>query len=368
MAHELAERSNGTGKAMMYAGDETPWHGFGKRLSEPPTAREAIVEAGLDYHVASVPMFADLERVESVYDRVTLMQAAESRDPLPSDDRYRIAVPTQYLNVRIDNLEPLGIVSDRYKVVQNSESFEFLDSLVASGELRYETAGALGRGERVWMLARMPGDILLPGDDRTQRYLLLSNSHDGGTALRILPTAVRVVCANTLSMALSGRDQCGFTFRHVGAIEDKLNEARKALGFAERYFDQYGSLAQQLAARVLTDAQRDAYFNALYPDPASGDPAKQKQVRAALWGLLERGKGADLESARGTAWGLVNSVTEYVDHHVPISERDGVSSVQRRWESSVWGDGQKVKSRAFNLALATIGQGTAADRALVAVN
>lgn len=367
MAHELAERSNGTGKAMVYTG-EAPWHGFGKRLSEPPTAREAIVEAGLDYEVASVPMFADLERVQPESLRLALKTAAVQRDPIPDDDRYRIAVPTQYLNVRTDNLEPLGVVSDRYRVVQNDAAFDFLDSLVAAGELRYEIAGALGKGERVWMLARMPGDLLLPGDDRTSRYLLLSNSHDGGTALRVHFTPVRVVCANTLCAALGRAGASGFTFRHVGNIEDKLNEARKVLGLAARYFDDFHAQAQNLAAAVLSDAQREAYFLALYPDPEKGDPAKQRQVRMTLWGLLDRGKGADLESARGTAWGLYNATAEYVDHHVPSRDSDGLPAAQRRWQDSVWGEGSRVKSRAFDLALATAGLGSAADRALVAVN
>lgn len=171
MAHELANTNNRP--AMMYTG-EVPWHRLGTRLDEPATAHEAINAAGLDYEV-------ELTRLVTVND---------------------IPIPHKLAVVREDSHAILGVVGNTYRPVQNRECFGFLDAVVADGSLRYHTAGALGKGERVWMLAKLPDDIRVKNsDDITEKYLLLSNSHDGSSSLRVFFTPIRVVCANTLAIA-----------------------------------------------------------------------------------------------------------------------------------------------------------------------
>jgi phage/plasmid-like protein (TIGR03299 family) len=273
MAHELATTANGH-IAMFYTG-EPPWHRLGTKLDCPPTAAEAIAAAGLGYQVETLPVFA-----------------AGPRGP--------IEIPSLRLNVRADTLAPLGVVSDKYKVVQNCEAFAFLDGLAAGGEVRYHTAGALGRGERIWLLAQLPGPLRVrQTDDLVEKFLLLYNSHDASSALRCLWTPTRVVCWNTCSAALRAGEGTGISVAHTGDLDRKAAEARRVLGLAQDYFAAFGEGADLLAGRQPTRAQLDAYFEALYPDPAKGDPARAKSVRMTLHGLFAQGMGQDLPGVRG---------------------------------------------------------------------
>jgi phage/plasmid-like protein (TIGR03299 family) len=339
MPANIAQRSDGQGVAMAYVEHEgAPWHQLGRALSDPMTAREAISEGGLDYEVVSLPMFARVD------------QAALSAPGMPAPTvapPSEIAVPSHYLNVRTDDYRSLGVVSDRYRVIQNRDAFDFLDSVAAERELRYHTVGAIGDGERIWMLARLTGDIEIRGTggrDIVHKYLLLYNSHDGSSALRCLWTPTRVVCWNTLSAALSAGEGTGVTIRHTGDVEKKVDLARTTLGLAHKFFEAFGEGANLLSGYTPSKDQIEAYFRALYPDPKVGDPAKTKAIRMSLWGLFDQGMGQDLPGVRGTAWAGLNSVTEYVDHHVGSNPR-------ARLESSWWGDGAKMKVRAFDLAL-----------------
>ena len=329
MAHELAMSSNG--RASMFYTGAAPWHRLGTRLENPATAAEAIAAAGLDYEVVSLPMFAQGD----------------------GPDAPCVPVPGHVLNVRADTMTPLGVVSDKYRVINNRDCFGFLDAVVREGELKYHTAGALGKGERVWMLARLPEVIRVAGsDDVTEQYLLLSNSHDASSALRVVFTPVRVVCQNTLSAALSSASSKGVTVHHTGDLDRKVEEARKVLGLASRWFGAFGEGAELLAGHRPTELQLKSYFAALYPDPEGGDPAKAKATRMTLFGLYEMGMGQDIPQIRGTTWAAYNAVTEYLDHHVG---RDP----QRRLESAWWGDGARAKARAYDLAVRLAHAGTA---------
>lgn len=325
MTHELAEKVDGTGKAMFYVEDEgAPWHKHGTALKEPATAAIAIREAGLDQEIISLPMYAH------------------------GADGTHYAVPSHYLNVRSDNMAALGVVSDRYKIIQNRDAFSFLDSLAGDGELRYHTAGALGVGERIWIMARLKGDLIVKGTngaDRIQKNLFLYNSHDGSSALRCLWTATRVVCWNTAQAALRAGEGTGITIRHTGEIDNKIEEARRVLGLAARYFQAYGEGVDLLAGMTPSKEQLEGYFKALYPDPPKGDGARAKATRMALFGLFENGIGQDMPGVRGTAYAALNAVTEFVDHHTGTDER-------RRLESALYGDGAKIKAKAFDAAVA----------------
>jgi phage/plasmid-like protein (TIGR03299 family) len=242
-------------------------------------------------------------------------------------------------------MTPLGVVSNKYKVINNRECFGFLDAVVRAGELRYHTAGAMEKGERVWLLAQLPGALRIAGsDDVTEQYLLLSNSHDAGSALRVVFTPIRVVCANTLSAALAAAGGQGVTVRHTGDPGRKVAEARRVLGRAARWFEQFGEGAALMAGHRPSEPQLRGYFRALYPDPEALDPAGAKATRMTLLGLYEQGMGQDLPGVRGTTWAAFNAVTEYIDHHVG-------KGAQGRLESAWWGDGSRAKARAFDLAL-----------------
>lgn len=321
MAHALAMTDGKT--AMMYAG-ETPWHGLGTKLDEPATSREAITAAGLDYNVDLKPIYT-------------------------GDGTL---IPQRKAVVRDDSREVLGVVGNSYQPVQNHQSFGFLDSIVADGQLRYHTAGALGKGEKIWMLAKLPGEIRIKdSEDVTEQFLLLSNSHDGSSALRVFFTPIRVVCANTLGLAeRRGRGQ-GVSVVHKGDLAAKVGEAQKILGLATKFYDSVEERINHLANHYPSREQLTAYFERLYPDSPDSKNKRAENVRSELFRLFEEGRGQDIPETKLTTWAAFNAVTEFVDHHRTTrgkTDRDRASS---RLESAWFGSGASLKAKAWDEAL-----------------
>lgn len=157
----------------MYATREKPWHGLGTVVKEAPASEEALRLAGLDWNVIQEPIYTP----------------------------FREKIDGFKANVRDSDRKVLGVVSDRYKVVQNVEAFSFTDELLGQG-VRYETAGSLSGGKRVWLLARLPREYIIAGE-RISPYLVFSNTHDGSGSVKVAVTPIRVVCNNTLNLALS---------------------------------------------------------------------------------------------------------------------------------------------------------------------
>jgi len=321
MAHELASLNGRT--SMMYVG-EVPWHGLGTKLDAPATALEAIEAAGLHYDVS--------------------LASLTTTDGIPVTSRKAV--------VRNDTNDVLGVVGNSYAPVQNRQAFAFLDAVVADGALRYHTAGALRKGEKIWLLAKLPGMIRIRfSEDVSEKYLLLTNSHDGSAALRVFFTSIRCVCANTLAMAdREGRGE-GISIRHQGDLTSKIRQARDVLGIAARYFDDLEGQFDMLARHYPSYAQVSGYFKALYPDPEEGNPARAENVRNDLFRLFEHGKGQDIPDIKSTSWAMLNAVTEYVDHHRPTRAGSEFDRAANRLESSWFGSGAKLKERAFGLAV-----------------
>lgn len=337
MSADIAEIVSGArvnAAALMYV-REAPWHGLGQRLDEAPTSAVAITTAGLDYSVSVDDLFTS-EGTLCPFARVVR---------------------------RDDNRAMLGSVGPAYKPIQNVEAFDFLDSLVGGDGLRYETAGALGIGERVWMLARTPGEMRVgKTDDIIHKYLLLTNTHDGTGAARCLFTPIRVVCQNTLRAALRDTES-GVKIRHTGDVRAKLNDARATLGLSDVYFARMQEAANLMASKAMNSDRLRTYFEAVIPDPVSTDdkPATPRQVaavaetRSQLHELFESGNGADIKGVRGTLWVAYNAVTEYVDQVKPTAMARGASLEDRRSTrlDSIWfGQGAALKGRAFAEAMA----------------
>ncbi|WP_337175107.1 DUF932 domain-containing protein [Paludisphaera sp.] len=321
MAHELCTVNGRT--AMMYVG-EVPWHGLGRHLDAPATARETIAAAGLDYDVRLVGL--------------------TTMDGIP--------VTTRKAVVRADTNDVLGVVGNSYVPVQNAQAFGFLDAVAADGGIRYHTAGALRGGERIWLLGKLPGQIRVKGsDDVTDKFILLSNSHDGSSALRVFFTPIRVVCANTLAMAdRSGKGE-GISIRHQGDLPAKVREAREVLGLARRYYDDLEIRIDFLAGHHPSAAQLGRYFQALYPDPEDGNASRARNVRDTLHGLFEGGKGQEIPAIRHSSWAAFNAVTEFVDHLRSTRGRSEQERGGNRLESAWFGSGNRLKQHAFRLAL-----------------
>jgi len=321
MAHELAATNGRT--AMMYAG-EVPWHGLGTRLDEPATAREAIEAAGLDY--------------------LAELKAIKTTDELP--------VPSRKAVVRSDSGDVLGVVGNTYVPVQNYQAFGFLDAVVADGGLRYHTAGALGKGERVWMLAKLPDDIRVKGsDDITEKYMLLSNSHDGSSSLRVHFTPIRVVCSNTLAIAARNGWGQGVSIIHKGDLAAKVRQAQEVLGLATRFYDNVQEQLDRLARHYPSQRQLEEYFRQVYPDSPDGPSTRAKNIREEFLRLFEQGIGHDIPEIKHTTWTALNAVTEYVDHYRSTRGKTPQDRSSNRLESAWFGSGARIKERAWELAL-----------------
>ena len=318
MAHEINEGR------IMYVG-ERPWHGIGKELMEPATAQEAIMAARLDYEVQFHPVMTDFKTIEGVM-----------------------------ATARADNNEILGIVSDRYKIYQNKDCFEFFDAIVGEGRAMYHTAGALGKGERIWLLAKLPNDIIVYKDDVVEKYLCLTNTHDGKGALKMYYTPIRVVCQNTLSMSLSDAHD-GISIRHSGDLQSKIQEAKRILGLSLNFYEGFQQQTEQLVKHQMTDRELNKYFNTLIWGRDTEEPEDRKGTdrKIHLLTLFEHGKGNNIPVVRGSAWAAYNAVTEYVDYNTTIR---GIGQDPSNRLKNIWfGTGAKVKREAFDEITTLVG-------------
>jgi phage/plasmid-like protein (TIGR03299 family) len=313
---------------------EPAWHRLGKVLDKPATAMEAIQAAHLDWEVIKQPLFAG----ESEHHRI----------------------PDYYAIVRKDDWSKkkatvLGIVGESYTPVQNREAFSFFDPIVGDRAAVYHTAGALGSGERVWILAKLPEDIRVIGDDITQKYLLLTNSHDGNSAVQIKFTPIRVVCQNTLTMALSQ----GPTLRipHTRDVRERLRIAANMLNAIKiRYSELEGAFRKMATVQVHGD-KLQRYLVQVFPDPRrKGDDARYERAltqactdRVGAEYLFAMGKGNEQKGVAGTLWAAYNGVAEYVDY------RRYAKATENRQVDAIWfGDGYSIKARAYAVAERTI--------------
>ncbi len=314
MPHDLAMSHDRT--AMMYAG-EVPWHGLGTQLNEPATAELAIEAAGLDY------------RVE--------LRSLTANDGIP--------VPKRKAVVRTDSNDVLGVVGTSYQPIQNHQCFGFLDSVVADGRMRYHTAGALGKGEKIWMLAKLPGEIRIKDSvDVTEQYLLLSNSHDGSSSLRVFFTPIRVVCANTLGAAERRGKGQGISVIHKGNLASKVEEER--LRVTE--FKTSGRAYSELEAE--TSLQPTFYSNAVheaYGRPVEVDYAVLVKTKTPR---LQRLNAPRNEEASGRLGDIIENIEHAVRANIyyPVENPLNCSSCPFRQPCREWSKSDANDSTALS--------------------
>lgn len=292
-----------------------PWHGLGKVVDGALTAEEAIEAAGLGWNVVKRPMFV----------------------PGPEGDDNYYPIDGHYAIVRGDTGGVLGVTKGRYMPLQNREAFGFFDNIVAKQEAIFHTAGSLFDGKRIWIMAKLPGEIVVKGQDITEKFLLLTNGHDGQSVTEVKFTSVRVVCQNTLKMALK---EAGNTIRirHTQSMHDKLAQAVQLMGITNRYYDSLNDRIQALAKKELSASQVSGYLDDVYGD--------QERAKEAILELVETGMGTDIPGVRGTAWGAYNAVTEYTNHHARY-KNDNI-----KWDNLWFKRSAEISERAFDLALA----------------
>lgn len=324
MAHNLNTNKK-TGKVSMFYYGEAPWHKLGQKLDKPATAEEAIKAAGLDYTVTKMPLRAN-----------------------PGPGKKMIEVPNYFATVRTDTMDSLGVVGNRYEPLQNRDAFRFFDSLVGKGEAIYHTAGALGKGEKIWIMAKLPDYIRIGKNDVVEKFLLLTNGHDGRTLVRAKLTPIRVVCENTLNMAMRGSDQQVGVMHNSNTV-DTLETAWKVLGLTNKLYDELGAIFNTMSLTKITDKQLVQYVTELvYGEEAERSTRKEAQKERILQ-LAHEGKGSEFESSKGTIWGAYNAATEFADH-VDGEKRNEEAVLKSLW----FGAKEEFKVRAYNMAIALV--------------
>lgn len=311
---------------MAYVGT-APWHGLGSALSPKQPLEIWQREAGMDWQIQESPVHFK----------------ADAIGHLGSIHSF----PEQKVLYRSDTKAALSVVSNRYQVVQPREVLEFYRDLTEVSGYELETAGVLKGGKKFWALARTGQSAELKGKDLVNGYLLLATSCDGTLATTATPTTVRVVCNNTLSISLNGATHA---IKVPHSTRFDAQTVKKQLGIAVSQWDEFMYRMRELAERKVQWPEAMSFFMSVMCDTQVDDPVpdviRNKRALEKIQNLYEgKGRGSELESARGTAWGLLNAVTEYVDH-----ERRARSS-EYRVDSAWFGQGAQIKQRALNSAL-----------------
>ena len=267
---------------------ETPWHGLGTRVLTAPTSKDALDLAGLNWQVVQEPIYTETEEIIEGYKA----------------------------NMRDSDRKVLGVVTDRYKVIQNEEAFAFTDELLGEG-VRYETAGSLQGGRRVWLLAHMPREYIISGE-RISPYLVFSNTHDGSGAIKVALTPIRVVCNNTLNLALNTAKR-SWSMIHTGDIKGKMEEARNTLFMAEQYMDELGKECETLRMKSMTDEKVMGYIEALLPIEDNATPQQIRNIKRLQEDMRMRYfEAPDLVGLGKNVYRFVNAVSDFATHAEPL--------------------------------------------------
>jgi phage/plasmid-like protein (TIGR03299 family) len=288
MAHKINE-TNGVWSVVVRG--EKAWHGLGQTVQEAMTSEQAIKLGGLDYTVEKRPLY------------------------VPGWEGTMVEVPGYFSNVRVDTNSPLGVVKGRYQIVQNRDAFGFFDSIIDKGEAIFETAGALGNGERIFITAKLPEDMLVRGE-RIEKYILLTNSHDGSTTIVAGFTSVRVLCQNTLTAALKNLDN-KVSISHTASAESRLKEASRVMGIASKYMNEVNTTFDSMSTRKLSDLEMKYFIETVMKNGAKEDKS-DKEASTRMKNLVDQVYSFAIthptqttEAAYRTLWGAYNGISGY---------------------------------------------------------
>lgn len=335
MAHNLTIQEDGT--VEFFSAVTKGWHQLGQTSERKLTWEEAMEESKTGWEVEKVPV---------------LHQGANGE---------LLTVPNQVVVRRTDNFNSLGVVSNTYQTIQNSETFEFVNEIVGEGQACWDTAGSIDGGRIVFMQVELEGNLFLNAnpDDKTLKKVLFINSHDGSKAFMGMITPIRVVCQNTLNAAL-GNHKNQFKIYHRKNYQSKKQEAQKILGLASAYYDDLQTIMNTLAETPVSHSYIQGFLNTLIPalpDASTGKiPSRTQNRKDDIENLIINGKG---NSGR-TKWDIWNGVTEYVDYQGGsriVGKKDMNSDdlmeayASQRFERAILGTGAVLKQKAMDLLL-----------------
>lgn len=322
MSHEV--------ESMFSVSDAPPWHGLGTVLNAAPTTGEAIKFAGLDWTVSA--------------------RALMTADGAPCDMAQAM--------VRSTDGRVLGVTGAAYTPFQNVDAFSWFDPFLHAGEATLETAGSLRGGSRVFILARLARDpsVIVPGDE-VQKFILLSNAHDGKMAVRVGFTPIRVVCANTLALAHNASASKLIRVSHTSGMTATLDAIRDVMNTANAAFEATAEQYRFLASRQIVESDLRRYVKSVFSakaEPSTGlvlhnGGAAPEEKKSRVFDDVQRlflvGRGNQLPGVRGTYWAAYNAVTEYVAHE---RGTDQATRVDHTW----FGTGAALNARALSQGLA----------------
>ena len=343
MAHNLNFNKNLNRHAMVSL-REKPWHGLGKVVNEAMTSHDAIKLAGLDYEVKLGKLYS------TMYDELPRITS-------PDDI---INVPNYFATYRQDTNDYFGVVGSRYEIVQNREAFSFFDEIVGKKEAMFETAGALGKGETIFITAKLPHYIKVGGKDIIEKYLLFTSTHDGSGSIKAMLTPIRVVCNNTLNQALRNNTN-RITLKHTINVHDRLREGAKLMGLVNVHSENFQHCLNYLSTCEITVEQVNKFVNELYLsytelellDRANGRieivdeiSSRKKNIINDVLVSIDNGIGQDI--FRGSAYWLYNGITTY------YSNKKSYSSDEDRFTSILEGSSLTTQQKAFDNILTLI--------------
>lgn len=315
MSHEI---DNSLGKpAMMYVGD-APWHNLGTKVEAGITTEQAILAAGLNWQVGLKDLFtADQEKVPAL------------------------------ATYRQDTNAILGVVGPGYKPLQNADAFKFFNTFLENKAASLETAGALRGGQRVWILAKIASaPVKIVGDDVVEKYVLLSNSHDGTMAVRVGFTPIRVVCNNTLTFAHNDKASQLLRVKHVGNVATTLEKIKEVMNLADQQFEATAEQYRLLAKMNVNEADLRKYVSIVFATKEESENAGAK-VFGKIQELFESGRGNALPGVKGTMWAGYNAITEYLQYGRGKTEE---SRLDNMWFGSAVSINKKALDAAVMMA------------------
>lgn len=341
MGHNLYfnEKSN---QFSFFSVREKPWHGLGKIVQDYPTSAEAIKYAGLDYTVEKRKLFT--------YDSENQNADPESEIVIPE-----IQVPDYFATVRTDNDTVLGVVGKDYEVVQNAEAFSFFDAIVGGDGIQYETAGALGKGERIFITAKLSGYIKVGSTDLIEQYLFLTTSHDGFGSITAAFTPVRIVCNNTLNAALCNHSN-SIKIRHTVGAKQRLELAHQLMGISNKLSVELEHIFNRWSRIRITDPElKNLIQLAMVPNKevlqnirAGKDDELSinfKNICDNAFAYAMTHPSQQQETTKGTLFGAYNVVTGYFQNVRTYKTEE------ERLKSIMFGNGLTKTQAAFNLCM-----------------
>ncbi|GGN96430.1 hypothetical protein GCM10011579_097900 [Streptomyces albiflavescens] len=331
MAHEIEQFTDGS--AAFVSARESAWHGLG-------TVTEGALTAEAAMRIASLANW-----------NVRLLELSATE--ITPDGATRVEVPNHFATARTHPkskaTETLGVVGSDYHPVQNEEHAEFLNLLADQSGAHFETAGSLKNGRQVFLTMKMPQSLTIGGSDRVDLYIAAFNSHDGGSAFRIVVTPIRVVCANTQRAAIQGA-RSSFVVRHTAGAKARITQARSALGLTFRYAEEFEKAAQRMIQAEMTLNELRSVVEEMWPVKDS-DSARTKTNQHQRWAKISHlFEHADTQAGiRGTRWGGYNALTEYANHVAPARGKTDADKLRSRAERVISGASDALMERAFAL-------------------